>query len=131
MGMRPWELWFFTSDESCSTAGTHKSGVCSRGDATEGMEKTPETHHEPTPRMRGTYVLTHAAVRAAIQQPCLPLACPRGSRKLGLVRDHMVGGHCQHRVRSPPGSLWSGRKSHQRKMLQVFLKWVSCSGCCI
>lgn len=30
-----------------------------------------------------------------------------------------------------PGSLWSGRKSHQRKMLQVFLKWVSCSGCCI
>lgn len=93
--MQPWELWLLTSDESCSAVGTHRSGVCSRRNATEGMEKTPETHCKPTTGMRGMYVLTHAAVGAAVQQPRLPLARPWGSQSLGLEGDHVGRGHCQ------------------------------------
>lgn len=63
------EPMLLTSDESCFTTGTQKSGVCNRGDAAERVEKTPETHCEPTPGARGTYVLTHVTVGAAVRQP--------------------------------------------------------------
>jgi len=92
------------TEGSTDACGKRREGPSSQPDpGQEGSTATLPTSPQEGPKTRGRRLLTDAAVRHAVQQPCVPRAGLWGHREAGLDCHHMTGGHGQGSAQSVPG----------------------------